>query len=182
MMTTAHRREKNPELVRHSLIANAGRLAAEKGLGGVSVQEVAKASGVTKGGFFHHFPSKQALIDAVFAEMMGHLEAEMQARMASDTVSHGRFTRAYLRLVIETDASDSTWSVIWISMITDPSLRSIWQAWFDRQIEQYAATENTPALRAVRMAADGIWLSQLAQVPTADDQSLHDLLFSLTQS
>lgn len=180
-MTAANRRQKNPELVRHSLIANAGRLAAEKGLAGLSVQEVSKASGVTKGGFFHHFPNKQALIDAVFAEMMDQLEAEMQARLDDDPVAHGRFTRAYLRLVIETDASDSAWTAVWISMITDPSLRSIWHGWFDRQMERHAATENTPALHAVRMAADGIWLSQLAELPAARDSTLHDLLFDMTQ-
>lgn len=180
-MNTSHRREKNPELVRHSLIANAGRLAVEKGLAAVSVQEVSTAAGVTKGGFFHHFPNKRALINAVFADMMDHFEADLDAQMGNDPVSHGRFTRAYLRLVIGTDANNRTWTAIWISMITDPSLQAIWNDWLLRQMHRHAATDNTPALQAVRMAADGIWLSQLSNVPVVDHQPLHDVLFTMTR-
>ncbi|RYG89090.1 MAG: TetR/AcrR family transcriptional regulator, partial [Alphaproteobacteria bacterium] len=70
MAKNAHKRKKQPELVRRALIDHAARLAVEQGLAAVTVQAVSDAAGVTKGGFMHHFPSKQALVDAVFTELI----------------------------------------------------------------------------------------------------------------
>src|SRR3546814_10243849 len=58
-MSLSHQRKKQPELVRRSLIDCAARIVAEAGVGGATIQAVADAAGVTKGGLLHHFPSKQ---------------------------------------------------------------------------------------------------------------------------
>ena len=63
-MTNAHERKKQPEVVRRNLLDCAAKLAAEQGVAALSVQAVADAAGVTKGGLFHHFPSKQVLLEA----------------------------------------------------------------------------------------------------------------------
>ena len=48
----------------------AKKLAIESGISAITVQAVASAAGVTKGGFLHHFPSKQALGLAVIDEIL----------------------------------------------------------------------------------------------------------------
>ncbi|MBP8939478.1 MAG: helix-turn-helix transcriptional regulator, partial [Agrobacterium sp.] len=62
-MTNAHERKKQPEIVRRSLLDCAAKLAADQGVAALSIQAVADAAGVTKGGLFHHFASKQALLE-----------------------------------------------------------------------------------------------------------------------
>lgn len=42
------------------------------------------ASGVTKGGLFHHFTSKQALVDGVLSEMLANAEREIAVAMAAN--------------------------------------------------------------------------------------------------
>src|SRR6478672_13681372 len=44
-----------------ALIDAAHALVRRKGWSGTSVDELCTAAGVTKGAFFHHFPSKEAL-------------------------------------------------------------------------------------------------------------------------
>jgi len=60
------------------IVASASRLVRERGLEGASVGEVMKAAGMTHGGFYKHFESKEALveaaIDAAFAEFVEALE------------------------------------------------------------------------------------------------------------
>ncbi|MEP0456590.1 MAG: helix-turn-helix domain-containing protein, partial [Roseibium sp.] len=68
-MPEAHKRVKDPQAVRRRLMDEAKKLAIESGISAITVQAVASAAGVTKGGFLHHFPSKQALIDAIFEEV-----------------------------------------------------------------------------------------------------------------
>ena len=82
-MTNAHHRKKNPEQVRLRLLQSARRLALENGLGAVSIEVVAAEAGVTKGGLFHHFPNKKALIDAVFQHMLRDFEADLERRYGS---------------------------------------------------------------------------------------------------
>lgn len=179
-MSQAHRREKNPELVRRLLVENACRLASDKGLAGVSIQQVASAAGVTKGAFFHHFASKQALVDAVFDTMLSETGRELDEAMARDPVRHGRFTRAYLMQVTESDARDSPWLSVWVSMIADETLRPVWHDWFRQRFAAVLAEEDQPTLQAVRMAADGIWLAQISGAPTGDETDLYRHLLEMT--
>src|SRR5258707_6028847 len=46
---------------RQSIIDTAGRLFRESGFNGVRVADLMNAAGFTHGGFYNHFPSKEAL-------------------------------------------------------------------------------------------------------------------------
>lgn len=50
-MSEAHRRKKNPELVRSQLVESAVQLALKQALSNVSIDAVTKAAWVTHGGF-----------------------------------------------------------------------------------------------------------------------------------
>jgi TetR/AcrR family transcriptional repressor of nem operon len=60
------------------IVASASRLLRERGLAGASVGDVMKAAGMTHGGFYKHFDSKEVLVeaamDAAFAEFTDALE------------------------------------------------------------------------------------------------------------
>ena len=63
------------------------------------MQAVAAAAGVTKGGLFHHFGSKQALIEGLFADLLARVDAEIDAAIEADPKPRGSFTRAYVNAV-----------------------------------------------------------------------------------
>src|SRR3546814_17056882 len=96
VMTTPHHRKKQPELVRRSLIDCAGRIVAEGGVGSATIQAVAAAAGVTKGGLLHHFPSQQILIEELFGDLLAQLAAPIDQAMEANEGSYGRYTRAYI--------------------------------------------------------------------------------------
>src|SRR3712207_1252503 len=52
---------RNGAETRGRILDAAQRLVLERGFSGTSVDAVLAEASVTKGGFFHHFPSKQAL-------------------------------------------------------------------------------------------------------------------------
>jgi len=54
------------------MLATASKQFAEKGYSGVSMRNIAAATGTTQAAIYHHFPNKQALYDAVLAQ---HFEA-----------------------------------------------------------------------------------------------------------
>lgn len=176
-MTDAHRRKKNPDEVRRRLIESARRLALAHGFSGVGQAAVAAEAGVTKGGLVHHFPSKQALVEAVFQHMLEEFEATLEALIAADPDPWGRFTRAYVETAFDT--SEAQWGPLWMTTLTDPALRRMWGAWFNAQRRRHG--EATPDLEAARFAADGVWLGQLVGVAPEERDRLKSRLISLTR-
>src|SRR3546814_11909307 len=92
-MTTPHHRKKQPELVRRSLIDCAGRILAEGGVGGATIQAVAEAAGVRKGGLLHHLPRKQILIEALFVDLPAQLTAQNDPALEANEGSYGPLVR-----------------------------------------------------------------------------------------
>ncbi|MEO7112490.1 MAG: TetR/AcrR family transcriptional regulator [Polyangiaceae bacterium] len=65
------------ELSHETIIESAARLVREKGIAGAGVAQVMKGAGLTVGGFYAHFASKEALID----EALRRTGARMRDRL-----------------------------------------------------------------------------------------------------
>jgi TetR/AcrR family transcriptional repressor of nem operon len=65
---------------RQRILTEAARLYRQKGFDGVGVADIMEAAGMTHGGFYRHFPSKEALI----AEAMAKAFADMAAMFEGD--------------------------------------------------------------------------------------------------
>lgn len=182
-MSIAHHRPKDPESVRRALIDCAARLAVTEGLAGLSIQAVASAANVTKGGLFHHFPSKQALIEAVFLDLLETLGRDIDRLMAEDETASGAFTRAYVTVTIQGDMAkpNTPWPALFISALTDPALRKRWADWYQARLQRHTATDSAPHLAIIRYAADGVWLADMMNMKNFDRADLCARLIEATR-
>ena len=185
-MINAYQRKKQPEHVRQAILDMACHLAALDGLSHVSIQAVADAVGVTKGGVFHHFPNKKALVLAVFQYLIDQLNQDIDARLAEDHGSYGCFTRAYLRATFEDSEfhGHEAWRALCMSMANDPDGQALWADWITEQLERHAATDSDPHLEVVRLASDGAWLAMLATAERSalqNPDALKDRLLAMTR-
>ena len=73
------------EATRRQILEAAGRAFADRGIAGASLNDIIKAAGVTKGGFYFHFPSKEALALAV----LRNKQEQWAGRVMSATMRHG---------------------------------------------------------------------------------------------
>jgi Transcriptional regulator len=164
-MTNAHERKKQPELVRQKLLDCAAEIAVNHGLRDVTIQAVADAAGVTKGGLLHHYPSRQHLEQALFDELLDRLDRDIDGFMAGDTSSRGCFTRAYVRAVTDMDWSEkhSPWAALSILTISDAASRQRWNVWLHGRLKCHEKTDSGSDLQIVRCAADGVWLAALSE-------------------
>lgn len=181
----AHKRKKQPELVRRALLDEAARITLEQGLSKVTFQAVADAVGVTKGGVMHHFATKDALILEVFYDAMAKFEAEVNAAMAKEPVSYGSFTRAYIDATISLgekgQAEFNSQATLYVLMLGDRMLRERWAEWSNEQLKKHADTDNSETLCMVRLVADGIWLSDFSGIDISDKASIRERLINMTQ-
>jgi TetR/AcrR family transcriptional regulator, transcriptional repressor for nem operon len=77
MNAKAEQRERSHE----AILESASRLLRGKGIVGARVAEVMKGAGLTVGGFYAHFQSKEALVDAAFRKTAEEMRARLFARL-----------------------------------------------------------------------------------------------------
>jgi AcrR family transcriptional regulator len=100
---TMTQKQLQSEQTRRQIIDTAARLFAGKGFHGTSMAELASATGLTKGAFYHHFESKDALffavVESVREKWQNAVASEaLQAQNALDQLailldSHARLLR-----------------------------------------------------------------------------------------
>ncbi len=64
-----------------TILESAARLVRERGIAGARVAEVMKGAGLTVGGFYAHFPTKEALVDEALRKTSAALREGLFARL-----------------------------------------------------------------------------------------------------
>jgi len=75
MSAKADQKERTHE----EILASAARLLRSRGIAGANVAEVMRGAGLTVGGFYAHFASKEALVDASLRRTFDELRAKLVA-------------------------------------------------------------------------------------------------------
>jgi AcrR family transcriptional regulator len=84
------------QATREKLCETAIEIAAREGLAAMTLDNVARHAGVSKGGVTYHFPSKDRLVEAVVEHFGQRLERLVLERVANDPHPRHRWARAML--------------------------------------------------------------------------------------
>ncbi len=152
-------RRKAPEAVRQALLDATARVIGEGGLAALTVQDVARAAGVSKGALFHHFSSKQALLDATLTALVSAFEQDLRAHMLQAPPGHGCFTRAYVEVSFNHLLQQTQDNDIGLTManLLEPAMLAHWREWMRGMLAEFPGEATDPRLYAARCAADGYW-------------------------
>jgi TetR/AcrR family transcriptional regulator, transcriptional repressor for nem operon len=77
MKTTTEQKQQTNE----TILQSAARLLREKGISGARVADVMQGAGLTVGGFYAHFASKQALVDTAIRRTAREMRARLFSRL-----------------------------------------------------------------------------------------------------
>ena len=85
---------------RQTILDTAARLFRERGIAGVGVADLMKEAGFTHGGFYNHFPSKEALAaeacGSAFNQALATLVEELSREKGRDSSALARYLDHYL--------------------------------------------------------------------------------------
>lgn len=155
------KRKNNPELLRHTILVCTKNLMLDVGIGNLSMQKVADMAGVSKGGLFHHFKSKDELITSVVELFIAQINTAILADMDAHPTEMGAFTKAYVRVMFDNQeiGLKSDWAGLIRAMTTNVQMYGLWRNWLAQKIKTHAGTDSNPRLSAIRCAVDGAWLN-----------------------
>lgn len=91
----------NRVIQKHELVAIAGDLFRLKGYSGTSIDDIAKACGLTKGSLYHHFSGKEELAMAALEHVHQHYRSEIFALILEHADPGPRQLRAFNAAVEE---------------------------------------------------------------------------------
>ena len=69
---------------RQELLDLSARLFAERGYGATTVRDIADEAGILSGSLYHHFPSKEAMVDEILSTFLDDLFSSYREIMARD--------------------------------------------------------------------------------------------------
>jgi len=81
---------------REELLAIAARLFAEKGFRNTTVRDIADAAGILSGSLYHHFDSKESMVDEILSSFQDELFGQYDAIIASDADPRSKLEQAVL--------------------------------------------------------------------------------------
>lgn len=102
-----------PPSARDKIRTAAVELFAAQGYDGTSVAEVIAAAGVAKGGFYHHFASKQELLYEVYGDLISRQLAAMDEILARGLPPAETLRALITDLIVSTAASSRQALVFW---------------------------------------------------------------------
>lgn len=169
-------RRKAPDSVRQSLLQATIEVIGDHGLAALTVQDVAQAAGVSKGALFHHFSSKQALVDEAIGALIGEFEARVRALLQENPEGHGRFSRAYVQANFEHLLQQEQDNDIGLTLgnLMEPALLAHWRDWKRAMLAEFPGEATDPRLYAARCAADGYWATAYGR-PLDEEERINAL-------
>lgn len=173
---------------RERLLTAAADHVREHGAVALTLDAVAAAAGVSKGGLLYHFPTKAGLVAALIDDVLDRFEAEIDTRAGADPTP-GAWARAYVDATFDTHTSQPD---VAAALVATPEAdggvleRCVgrFEAWHSRLTED-GLGPGTAAV--VRYACDGWWtyagLTDRAPARTAAlRERLHELIILDTQA
>jgi AcrR family transcriptional regulator len=159
-------RTRNPELTRITLLDAAAAVLRDLGAA-LSLDAVAKEAGVSKGGLLHHFPSREALLNALALRLLEQFRGRVAAALDAETTVHGQqpgaWARAYIAVSFDPSAEEDAIYAVMQTLALQPDVLAAWKA---TEAEMIAAAEadGLPLGRAhaIRLACDGLCLSHMS--------------------
>jgi AcrR family transcriptional regulator len=177
---------KNPVERREKLVLTAARLIVEQGVGALTLDAVAAAAGVSKGGLLHHFPTKDALIQGMLTHLSDQFVRRQDVLLEREpSGTPGRWLRAYIDISFsDFEEADLLDQAIMHLVTIDPDLRAQLTEEF-AYLDTCTRADGLPysAATLVRLACDGFWLGGIHGMPTMtgeDRAALRAQLIAMT--
>ena len=129
--------DQKPDQKTAEILASLRTTFAEKGFDGASMQDLARAAGISAGNFYRYFPSKAAIIQALISADMHHMGDDFETTLQSRDPMGDLRTKLRAKLLHHQCSNDGClWAEIHAVAMRKPDVAAILHA-MEAQITAY---------------------------------------------
>lgn len=177
---------RTPEQTRRKALDAAAKVFRERGVA-ATLDDVAKAAGLSKGGLFYHFAGKDELLQALLADLTQSWRQAVHDAVEPGDHGPGKLARGYIRASLLADNAHELRDSIALAMqlTASPALVTEFSADLQRWEVELAADGLPPSiLHVVIAAADGGSVTALwgEQFNAEDNAELSARLIAMTHA
>ncbi len=149
------------------IIETAKNIVLNEGLGNLTTDNLILKSGLSKGGFFYHFKTKQDLIKALSESLIEEMAAAIAELVKKDPVKKGATLRAWIQYTLSADydemiAYSRSLIEVLFSSEHDTSLYKEFSKSHIKQILSEGISKDTAM--TVMFILDGYWYNEVFDV------------------
>lgn len=159
------------------LFKAAQRIINSKGVSHLTLENIAKEAGISKGGLLHYFPNKNALISESIKEVLENYSEEMEELDAKDD-NAGHFLRSYTEVSLNNPQQLT--SGLLAAIAINPDLLKPIQDHYKNWQSKIEDDELDPVLATIiRLAVDGLWFCDIFGLAPPEKELRKDILEKL---
>lgn len=157
---------------RERILASAAALFARKGVAATTVREIANEVGILSGSLYHHFESKEAMVDEILSSYLNDLRARYQEVLARDSDARVRLHQLVLASLQTVEAHPYATEIYQNDLgylrqfdkfgylrTTAREVQRIWLDVIDAGIAQGSFRADVDPKTFYRLMRDAVWLS-----------------------
>ncbi|MGZ4454193.1 MAG: TetR/AcrR family transcriptional regulator [Nocardioides sp.] len=157
---------------RAELLRIAGDLFAEKGFRNTTVRDIADAAGILSGSLYHHFDSKESMVDELLQSFQSELFAAYDEILASEQPARAKIEAAvrlsfaaidehHAEVAIFQNEADQLGRLDRFSYLTDRNKQSreVWMTLLREGISSGALRADLDLELAYRFVRDTVWVA-----------------------
>jgi AcrR family transcriptional regulator len=166
------------ENAREVILDAAEDLVLEVGAGHLTLDLVAKRSGVSKGGFLYHFPNKEALLRAMLDRRVIRIEENRRRKRACSGGQPVSAVAAYILSSLEEDPKSQKLSVALLAASAhNPQLLLPYRGEFKKLLEEFVEEGLDFRWAAiVVLAVNGLKIMDLLSLAPFGSEELSDII------
>jgi AcrR family transcriptional regulator len=163
-----------PTPARERILESAERVVAEVGAARLTLDLVAQAAGVSKGGLLYHFPSKESLLGALAQRYVQSMEQCIEAaKCGISEQQHSRDLQACIVGILGSDPrSKAMGAALLATAANDLTLLEVIRERLSAYNRELAASSaDFPRAAIVTLAVDGLMMRESLRIsPFTDEQ------------
>ena len=166
---------------RERLLIAATKVVSEVGAGNLTLDRVAIAAGVSKGGLLYHFATKRDLIEAMMTEVLGEFQTKLFEKAdVSEDKENPQLVAAIKVMQERTEVEKLRMQAILAASAENPDLlepaQTVLKEHFD-EVKSKASNKNQTL--TILMALEGIRFMELCNLLPLDSEEVNGLLEEL---
>ncbi|HYO52469.1 TetR/AcrR family transcriptional regulator [Archangium sp.] len=145
----------------------------------LTLEQVAKAAGLSKGGVLYHFPTKTALLQTMLARLLDYVEAEFQAGVG-DTTPQDRLM-AYTHVSLHANEKDKRLGAALLAVLAeDPKLLEPLRTFYRKRFAELRSLgPHFGRATVILLAVEGLFMLELLGLSDLSSQERGTLEWAL---